>query len=471
MKRILLFIGLFLLGSIAHADILDGPQSPAQSKRASGTVAYICNGSLDNTGLNAALLAAQAVGGAGGTLHISGVCSLNTSLTPTTNVTIEGDGQNSTSLQVQSSSISGINCNPALANQSFNIRRLTINYATLSSSGAAGIQCGNSSFNNTNGVIEEVTVNNATIGIICQNCINDVIFHSNITNWYSYGIELTSPLSPDSGGNVIHDNYIQSFAPASTGNTGIYWLSGGALSVHHNQIFSSLGIYLHEVLQTTEIEIDHNLFSATGTPTYGIEVDATSASFTCSTSGTVLTVSGVVGTIVPTQTAACNGIALGTIISGSGTSWVTSASTSTSGNGSSTFFMVELNITGNTFDQSAHALYIPANTGITFLYNLVFSDNTVGTLNNFTSVPNIEVYETTGAAIVGNTIRCNGACTGARPIYVDSSSSNVLVIQTPASESGAWGDPDLIGANNINPSCSGAPSGSFATVGGVVTHC
>ena len=412
-----------------------------------GTYFVLCTGSGDSTALNAALAAAEAISPAGGTLKISGKCSISSPLAPTSGVAIRGDAMNQTFLQPTTSSISCINNNPTSAS-SVDISDITCSYATLSSSGAIGIQYGNATINSIGGKIERVNCTNCTTGIFCENCINVEINAPNIGPFYNYGIEVSSPVSPDSGGVIIHDGYIQNFSPATNSSIGIYWLSGGAFDVHDMQIFDATGIYIHQSLQTSELNLHHNLFSGTGTPTAAVQVDALNANYACTVSGTALSTSGGSGTIAIGQTATCNGTNLGQIVSGSGLSWVTTNSASTSGTGSSTFQMTELHIDDNIFDSTTRSVYIP-NTigGEYFLFNLTMNGNLTSSTNN-SGLNQFTVYNTQGIAMNGNVIKCNGTCTGGRPIFFDSSTDHVGIFQPRSMEPGSWGATDIISSTN-----------------------
>lgn len=438
----------------------------------SAIVYYICNGTADSTPMAVALALATAVGGAGGTLHISGSsCIQSAALTPTTNVSIEGDGMNQTFLKPAANSTNCINFNPnggvaTASPYTVNIRRLTCTYPTLTSGGAVGFQYGNLINNNGSGVIDEVGCTNCTSGINLTNAINTTVVHSDIGPFYNYGIQINSPLSADAGNTTLHDNYIQDFAPVTSGAVGIMWISGGAFNAHDNTVFAPRPIYLHQSAQTTEVHVHHNLNTGTGsTPTAGIQVDTISASFTCSSSGSNLTVSAVTGSLLPAlppfpasptssgQTVLCNGTALGTLVSQtSGTTggagvYVTTGTGTTSGSGVATFQMFELLIDGNIQDSTVRPLYVPANAGGLWLYNLTYSNNLDS--SDFNSSTNqVTVFDTMGFVMNGNIIRCNGTCTAGRPILIDSSTDHVGIFQPRSMEPGSWGVVDTISSTN-----------------------
>lgn len=453
-------------------------------------VYYKCTGSGDSVGLATALAAAQSAAPAGGTLHITGSCSLTASLAPTTNVTIEGDGQNSTFLNMTSTGTIGINFNPGIANQTLNIRNLSVTYASLSPAGAVGIQYGNLTFNNTNGIIEGVNVTNAASALNLVNAINVMVDHCNIIKFYNYGIQVFSPISPDAGGVIIHDNYIEVFA-SPVNSFGILWQSGGAFDIHDNQIFAPTGIYLHESLQTSELHVHHNLITGAGTPTAGIQVDALSASFTCTQSGTNLTVSGVTGTLIPASVGAAGqvltgtGVAAGTQLfsqtsgtpGGAGVYVTTQSGTASGVPCLSTLWMTELIIDGNIEDSTVRPLYVPPNIGGLFNFNMVYANNTISSDNN-SATNQITIYNTSGFTIAGNIIKCNGSC-ASRPIVADSSADHGVIVQGGSSEVGSWGFVDSISSTSTTNAaqfggvvCSGSPTALFTTNSvGNVTHC
>jgi hypothetical protein len=109
--------------------------------------------------------------------------------------------------------------------------------------------------------------------------------------------------------------------------------------------------------------------------------------------------------------------------------------------------MFELLIDGNIQDSTVRPLYVPANAGGLWLYNLTYSNNLDS--SDFNSSTNqVTVYNTSGFAMGGNIIRCNGTCTAGRPIFFDSSTDHVGIFQPRSMEPGSWGGTDLISSTN-----------------------
>lgn len=466
--------------------VLTKPAGPIHA----GIFGAVCNGSGDDQPeLQAALNYAQTLYPAGGALRISGNCILGAALVATSNVTIEGDGMNSTFLAPTSTSNICINFDPSAANKTLNIRNLTCTYASLTNSGIPGISYGNNTYNNVGGIIEGVNVTNGSGGIFCNNCINVVMSHLQISPSYFYGVRIASPLSPDAGGTIIHDSYIQTFAPVSSGTVGILWESGGAFDVHDNQIFAPLPVHLNGQAQTSELHIHHNLMTGTGTVTAGIQLDMTSAAFTCTQAGANMTVTGVTGTIVPAtltglgQTVTGAGVTAGTTIlsqtsgtpGGAGVYVTSVGGAAAAAACKSTFLMTELVIDGNILDNTVRPIYIPSNVGGPFNHNLIVANNAIGSDSN-ASTNQITIFDTFGFTVTGNLIKCNGNCAGGRSIFIDATSDKGLVVQSTNSEPGSWGAADIISSTNTT---IGATTGGFTGLcggaptveNGIITSC
>jgi hypothetical protein len=434
--------------------LVSPPRVPA------GVFGALCNGdgSHDDTAsLNAAIAYVQTITGPGNTLLLSGRCRISGALTVTSNMTIAGSSMDSTFLFPTSSSISCINFNPANDNQQLNLIDFSCAYASRSAVGAVGIQYGNNAKTIVDSRIHRINITNATIGLAIVNPNDIVVSHSKITAFYSTGITISAPALPDGGGIQIHDNFIYDFSPASN-SFGIQWFSGGAVDIHNNKIFGENGIYVHESLQTTEYQITNNLIVATGSPTAAITIDALSASFTCSQSGTTMTASSVTGTIVTGGATSIGQTITGTGISGfinaqltgtpggAGTYTLDNSATAGSTTCKSTLHMYEMIITSNVFDGWERALLVPVNTGGTFLHNLVFHDNGMSSASG-SAQNQIAIASAKGVSIGGNTFLCNGTCSG-RAMFIDATTDKVTVWQPTSSKIGSWGAADSISSTN-----------------------
>jgi hypothetical protein len=423
----------------------------------------VCDGSNDDTlELNNASIYVQSLTGPGNTLLLSGRCIISSSaINVQTNVSIEGDGANSTFIFPTTSTINCINFNPSSANKTLNVKNLTCSYPSLSTTGVVGIQYGNNTYNNIGGVIDSVNVTNGTSGINLLNSLNGTIKNSTVSPYYNYGVKVSNPLAPDSGGNIIRDNYFQVFAPITSNTIGLLWQSGGAFNLTNNQIFAPRPVYLNIGGQTSELHIHHNLLVGTGTPTASIQLDSVSASFTCTQSGTNMTVTGVTGTIVTGgvaalgQTVTGTGVAAGTTIAsqtsgtpgGAGVYVTTLAGTAAAAACKSTFIMTELIIDGNINDNAPRALLVSSNTGGTFNYNMIYSNNAISSDNN-SSTNSITINDSSGISVSNNLIKCNGTCTAGRALLLASTVDKVTIWQPTSSKIGTWGAADSIGSTN-----------------------
>lgn len=435
----------------------------AQQRVHAGIFGALGDGSTnDTTALNNASTYVQSLTGPGNTLLLSGRYVVSSPITVQTNMAIEGVAKNSTFIFPTSSAVSCINFNPSGANKTLDLRKFTCSYASLSSSGVPGIQFGNSTFNNLGSDISNLGFTNATIGMQFLNTINTTIHHNEIGNYYTAGISISDPLAPDSGGFQIHDNFIQNFAPVGPSSVGIQWFSGGALDIHNNQIFDETAVQLFESGETSEIHITNNLFTSTGSSTAGVQINTLSASFTCTQSGTNITVTAVTGTIV---TANAGLTSLGQTISGTGvaanTRFVSQTSGTPGGAGVyvtnvggtaaaaaclSTLYLTEVIIADNIFDGWDRSLLVPANVGGTFLFNLQFSNNATSSKNS-TAQNQIAVNSTLGFMAANNLFKCNGTCTG-RAMLVAATVDKATIWQPTSSKIGAWGAADSILSTN-----------------------
>jgi hypothetical protein len=378
----------------------------------------LCTGALgtdDTTAIQSAINYAQ------GTLRkaikLQGSCNITAALHITGSLTVQGDGQSQTTVFPQSIANSAFDFDPADENFTFILKDLSITYPhPLTGSGATAVVIGNASFNNAGSIMSHVGIFYAPNGVYWQNAINEIMVDSHIQTFWSIGVRINSPLSPDSGGGIFRGNQIENNALLAAGSISIRWESGGGILFSENKLLSAdvaLDVLELGPRETSQFHFVNNL--------------------TCCT------------TTAAVQLRQSGG-----------------------------FQLTEMLIANNILDSPTRALYVPSN-GVKWLNNLSFTGNLINSRSQ-ADQNQITIYDTFGFTVANNLFKCNGTCTNGRPIFTDVSSDTGLIVQSTNSETGMWGAADFIASTNTTIAATSggqtkACGGAIVVTNGVVTSC
>lgn len=387
-----------------------------------GAMCTNVGGTDDQPAIQAAINYAQGLVNPNNGIQLPGsTCRFPTlGVTVTGNLSIRGYGQSLSTINVIACTITAINFNGTNANATWILRDLSINYPNppaCQSSGGAAVIMGNDLRMFTGSIVDNVGIFSANSGIYFNNGTNYAMLNSHIQKVWIYGIRIASVLLPDAGGVTIFNNQIE--ANAITTGASIRWESSGGILVKGNKLFgSNFSLDFAMTNQTSEFHFVDNLIANPSTAAISL-----------------------------TRTA-------------------------------SNLVMTEMLITGNIVDGANRTLYVPSDAFInpvSWMQNITFANNQISSLNN-ASANQVTLYQTSGFNVSNNLFKCNGTCTGGRPIFVDASSDKGLIVQSTNSEIGAWSAADSISSTNTTNAATTGGQTKVCTVlptvtNGVVTAC
>jgi hypothetical protein len=343
----------------------------------------VCDGFTDDTtAIQKAIDAAQAING---TVHLFGTCKITSTLTATNNVRIVGDGLSNTVLNMETAGQHGILFSPTVNFQSIVLEHFSIVLPGANNEGATyGICIGNNTYYNDASLIRSVGVTNSPNAILLLNSLDSIVDSCIIQYFYGNGIEINTPLDVDNGPAFISKNQIINNGYTSPAPNSILWLSGGGVSIENNYLLSgNIGFKFSASGQTSEVRFASNLVVDQN---IGISLTQTNS-------------------------------------------------------GVAPYAFVEMIINANILDSCVNVLYVPSNSNGAWLYNLIFTDNTINSSYD-TTTNQIDLYDTIGFVIANNIFSLNGT-TSARPIFTDSSSINGIIgpnvyYVMPSPGGGSW---------------------------------